>query len=117
MREIAILPTVYTEDEVARQLGVHQETLARERRARRIAYTSVGGKIRYKPEHIEAYLRDRECATTSRPAAASGTSTATIQPLDASAAHRLACEIAASPTKPSHARSSPVTSRSETPAT
>lgn len=64
MREISVLPIVYTEDEVSRHLGVHPETLARERRAGRISYTTVGHEIRYTAKHIEqalAVLEGRSC--------------------------------------------------------
>lgn len=92
--EIAALPKLYTEAELAAYLGVHPETIGRERRRGRLGYTRIGSKIRFTSAHVEAYLRDRECATTSKPAQGSGTSAGPML-LDARSAHQLAREIGA----------------------
>jgi hypothetical protein len=89
---ITDLPMTYTEKAVAEQLGVCAETIARERRAGNIRYTFIGKRIRYTAAHIAAYLESRECATTSKPVAASGTSGGPTL-LDAHKANQLAREI------------------------
>jgi excisionase family DNA binding protein len=94
---ITELPRLWTEAEVAQQLGVNAETLARERRRGNLTASRVGRKIRYTAAQIAAYLEMTACASTSRPATASGKSAGpTI--MDARSANLAALEIGKSPT-------------------
>jgi excisionase family DNA binding protein len=104
------LPNLMTEDDVATYLGVHRETVARERRARRIAHHKVARKIRYTLANVMDYLEATKCTTTSGRAVVSGTS-AGPAPMDAHTAHLLACEIAPKRRKASPDMSSPTTDR------
>ena len=45
-----------TEAEAAEQLGMKPKTLYEYRRAHKIGYTRIGGKIHYTPEHIQKYI-------------------------------------------------------------
>lgn len=93
---ITDLPKLYTEEQLARELGVSTATLARARRAKKLGFTRIGNRVRYTAAHLAAYLERQECGTTSSPVAASGTS-AGQETMDAHAAHRLAREIARKP--------------------
>lgn len=99
------LPKLYTEGELAAQLGVSAATLARARRAGKLPFTRIGNSVRYTPSHLAAYLEKNECGTTSKTEAASGTSAGrtAMAPQDA---HQLAREIAQKPTKRSRDMSS-----------
>jgi excisionase family DNA binding protein len=90
-----------TEADVAEYLGVHPETVARERRRGRLPWRKVGGLIRFTPNDVQEYL-DR-CASTSKPAAASGTSAGRIE--DSPDVSALAFEIAGKRTSRSPATS------------
>jgi excisionase family DNA binding protein len=48
---------VYTEVEAASQLGISRITLLRARQAGRVNFCRIGRVIRYKPEHLEAFLK------------------------------------------------------------
>lgn len=62
---IVDLPKLYTEAEVAEYLGINEQTVARERKRGRLGYTLVAKKIRFTAEHIQEYLRSRECTSES----------------------------------------------------
>ncbi len=94
----ADLPRLYTEVEVAEYLGVHPETVARERRRGRLPWRRIGGQIRFTPGDVREYLE--RCATTSETETASGTSAGPSQ-ADARALSALAVEIAGRRTSPS----------------
>ena len=101
MSEVVTLPRLMTEAEVAQYLGVHRETVARERRKGRLTWRKVGGSIRFTPNDLQEYL-DR-CASTFDPETESGTSAGPIEESpDVSA---LACEIAGKRTSRSPATS------------
>jgi excisionase family DNA binding protein len=51
-----------TEAEVAEYLGVHPETVARERRRGRLPWRRIGGQIRFTQEDADAYRRRAEGA-------------------------------------------------------
>jgi excisionase family DNA binding protein len=90
---IAELPKLYTEQELADELGVSAATLARARRAEKLPHTRIGNRVRYTAAHLAAYLEAQECGSTSKTETASGTS-AGQTPMDLQVAHRLALEIA-----------------------
>ena len=87
---IATLPKLYTEDEAAEYLGIKSDTLARIRRAGRIAHIiTAGRRVRYTEPHILAYLEEQsKCLANSAltveslPDTVTGTSSAvTARPL------------------------------------
>jgi excisionase family DNA binding protein len=51
---------VYTEVEAASQLGLSRITLFRARKAGKVNFCRIGRVIRYKPEHLEEFLKDCE---------------------------------------------------------
>jgi excisionase family DNA binding protein len=57
---VYIVPQLLTEREAATVLGVSVDTLRRERRRRRIGYIMIGGRPRYTPQHLRAYISLRE---------------------------------------------------------
>ncbi len=61
MGEIANLPKLYTEQEVAGYLGCAVATLAGKRRAGKIAFTRASGRVRYTAAQIEDYLEATTC--------------------------------------------------------
>lgn len=108
---ITDLPKLYSEKDLAAELNVSAATLARARRAGKLPYTRIGNRVRYTAAHLTAYLEKQEaCATTSSPAAASGTS-AGQTPMAPHAAHLLAREIARRPSGDSPGTSSSTTAR------
>lgn len=104
------LPKLYTEAELARELGVSAATLARARRAEKLPYTRIGNRVRYTAAHLAAYLEAQECGSTSKTETASGTS-AGRTPMAAQDAHQLALEIAGRQKRPSPGTSSSTTAR------
>jgi excisionase family DNA binding protein len=57
------LPNLYREAEAAKALGTSVDTLRRERQRGNIAYTRIGGGIRYTETHLNDYIQNR---TTQR---------------------------------------------------
>jgi hypothetical protein len=56
-----MVPKLLDEREAARELGIHAETLARLRRTKKIACCMIAGRVRYREEHLAAYIADNEC--------------------------------------------------------
>ena len=59
MPEPVRLPRLYTEREGASELRVSVDTLQRERKRGRIAFTRIGRRIRYTEEHLRQYIENR----------------------------------------------------------
>ncbi len=78
--EIPGIPATYTEIEVAAALDVCPETIARQRRAGRITYIRLGGRIRYTAAHIKDYLRGIEVCRVNAASAPTGSVTRTKAP-------------------------------------
>lgn len=53
-------PMLMTEKTVAAKLGVSVDTLRRARKSRKIAYVMIGGRPKYRAEHVSAYLAAME---------------------------------------------------------
>ncbi|GAA4929110.1 hypothetical protein GCM10023224_05690 [Streptomonospora halophila] len=53
-------PDLLTDADVAQRLGVGERWVAEEAKAGRIPYIKLGRTRRYKPEHVEQILADRE---------------------------------------------------------
>lgn len=91
------LPKLFTQDQVAAMLGLHPETVARERRRKRLGYIHVGRNIRIREDQLAAYLnRGEGCASTSETTLRTGQAPSTSAGptgLDADTAHQLAREI------------------------
>lgn len=104
------LPKLYTEQELADELGVSTATLARARRAEKLPFTRIGNRVRYTAAHLAAYLEAQECGSTSKRETASGTSAGPTL-MAAQDAHQLAREIAGRQTRPSRGTSSSTTGR------
>ena len=65
---LSFLPRLLSEREAARTLGVSVDTLRRERKRGRIGHTFIGGRPRYTPQYLMAYVSAREvepCKPTS----------------------------------------------------
>ncbi|WP_414717516.1 helix-turn-helix domain-containing protein [Steroidobacter sp.] len=105
------LPQLWTEKQVAEYLEVTTQTIYRERKRGRLPYTVIGKKPRFTAEHIQAYLRNRECPATSTNAriVPTGTSSTMMSEQEKQNALALAREISSS-----RRRSSPRTSSDET---
>lgn len=87
------LPRLWTEQQLAAELGVHKETLARARRAGLIGHTRIGNGVRYTAAHVTAYLEAQERGPSPpSPQAAAGAPGASAA-MSAQNAHRLALEI------------------------
>ena len=113
MAEPVRLPRLLTEKEAAEALGVSKATLVRLRRAGRITFTRIRGRIRYTEDHLLAYIEGetQTCRENERTAPArSGTTGSaagrtrppgagrgSIPQVDRSAAHRLAKTIFGKP--------------------
>ena len=54
-----------TEEEAAQYLGVHRTTLWKERKAGRITFARIAGKIRYRYVDIETYLNRNTFSATA----------------------------------------------------
>ena len=54
------LPEVFTEEEIAAHFDVSPATIARERRAGKIGFTKISGKVVYTPQHVADYLARNE---------------------------------------------------------
>ena len=107
MADIVELPQLFTEAEAADRLGLSIYTLARERKAGRIAYRKMRRGVRYTAGDLTAYVesirvpscRDVESNSASKseasgsasgPTARHGAGPGSIVSLDRHAAHRLA---------------------------
>jgi len=105
--DVLNLPRMMTEADAAERLGISVFTLARERKARRIAYRKMRGGVRYTEADLAAYVesirvpscRDTETDSASKseasgsasgPTAVPGVGRGSILSLDRRAAHRLA---------------------------
>lgn len=104
------LPTLWTARKLAAYLEVTTQTLFRERKRGRLRYILIGKKVRFTTEHIQAYLRNRECPVTSTnvPIARTGTSTTMMSDQEKQNALALARQISSS-----RKRGSPPTSSDE----
>lgn len=60
MLEPVRLPRLMKEKIAAEQLGVSVDTIRRERKRGRIAYTMISGRVRYTDEHLLQYIRRQE---------------------------------------------------------
>ena len=60
MSEPIPFPAIMTERTVAAMLGVSVDTLRRARKSRKISYMMIGGRPKYRPEHVNAYLSAME---------------------------------------------------------
>lgn len=59
MAEPIRLPRLLTERDAAKALGVSNDTLFRERRRGRIAFTLIGNRVRYTEAHLAEYIENR----------------------------------------------------------
>ncbi len=59
MTAVLRLPELFKEREAAKALGASVDTLRRLRKARKIGYTRIGGRVRYTEQHLADYI-DRE---------------------------------------------------------
>jgi excisionase family DNA binding protein len=64
MENVRVLPRLMTEAEVADYLGVHPETVARERRRKKLSSVQVGRKHLYREDHLATYL-GTQCQTST----------------------------------------------------
>lgn len=87
------LPKLWTDSEVAQYLGVNPQTVARERRRKRLSYTLIGKKVRITTAQLEQYLRDRACTTTSSNEKTGSSTSAGPNAMGSRDAIRLASEI------------------------
>lgn len=61
------IPELFTESQAAAKIGISEESLARERKAGRIAYQPIGKRgIRYRATHIADYLDLLEVEATCK---------------------------------------------------
>lgn len=60
--DVVHLPELMTEAEAARRLGVSAATIQRERRKRAIGHVLIGGRPKYTPAHLAAYITSKEVA-------------------------------------------------------
>ena len=58
--QVIPLPSLRTEQEVAKALGVSVDTIKRERRRGSIGYTKIGGRPRYTDAQIADYIKSKE---------------------------------------------------------
>ena len=110
MTDVVRVPKLLTEPEAAKALGVSVDTLRRLRKARKIGYTRVGGRVRYTEQHLADYIdrenvepcRGNETTDPARSAtigccsgqtARSGAGPGSMPQLDRSDVHRLAQTI------------------------
>lgn len=107
MADIVDLPQLFTEAEAADRLGLSVYTLARERKAGRIAYRKMRRGVRYTAGDLAGYVesirvpscRDDSASksvatgSASGPTARHGAGPGSIVSLDRHAAHRLAQQI------------------------
>lgn len=61
-----LAPVSYTEKELAKHFGISLLTMERIRRAGKVSYTRVGGKIHYTRKQIEDYLESTQTSRTGR---------------------------------------------------
>lgn len=47
-----------TYQDVAQKLHMHEGSVRRLVSTRRISYVKIGGRVRFKPEHIEAFIKE-----------------------------------------------------------
>jgi len=111
---VLALPALFTEAQVAERLGVHPETVARERRRGRLAWINVGSKIRIREDQLAEYLEKAQCgfiSETTSPGGKASITSAGQTNLDAHTAHQLAQEITATRKSSSRGSSSSTMSR------
>lgn len=118
MPDVVPFPRPMTDNQVAELLGVSVHTVRRERKRGALGHVIIGGRPRYLPRHLEAYLNERDmkpCHESARidrvrlettgvpgaPTRPSGAGPGSIPPADRRAAHRLALTILQPPSSPS----------------
>ncbi|NVN30598.1 helix-turn-helix domain-containing protein [Endobacter medicaginis] len=75
------LPRLMKEREVAVELGVSIDTVRRLRKRGEIGHTKIGDRLRYTPEHVQAYLAAGEVAPCPRVVSRSVNTGSTSEPV------------------------------------